>query len=309
MPVVGRNDTLPLINLLQTKALEPGNHRFTVEGDLGSGVLLVENGRLVHAEYGEHQGLEAASLVLSEHRTYYMMRSGVGIGRRTMDEKCSAFLLGDWRPGSRRPKPPEPVDRSGSARVPDPSAASLFEEVLPPRVFAPEHDVAAAAQDAITSTNRSSRSGLRIHWLLLLVAVLVVAAGVAWALGARETPPSELDNESLATQSADDGVRLLRSAFAVDDFGPNDRLPELLSGEEPLIPTGTTGASLTPSVTCRILIDQEGNVVEAEIYRKRGEFETFERTALDAVRTFRFTPAQRNGTTVAVWMNWPVSFR
>jgi TonB family protein len=83
-----------------------------------------------------------------------------------------------------------------------------------------------------------------------------------------------------------------------------DQLPFLVAGEAPVVVLGEL--ALRPTIVCRLLIDARGNVIEASVYRSRSELATLEADVLAAVRGFRFAPAQRNGQSVAVWINWPV---
>jgi TonB family protein len=89
--------------------------------------------------------------------------------------------------------------------------------------------------------------------------------------------------------------------------GPQDALPTLTAGQPPAAPDAAS--TLKPTVVCRLLLDADGRVVDAKIYRSRLDLAAFEDAALDAVRRYQFTPGRLAGKAVPVWINWPVAFR
>lgn len=86
-----------------------------------------------------------------------------------------------------------------------------------------------------------------------------------------------------------------------------DKRPEKLEGNPPSSPIPER--RLRPRIECRLLIDEEGSVVEAEVVRPREDLELYERVALDAVRDYRFTPGEREGVRVPVYMLYTVEFQ
>jgi TonB family protein len=60
-------------------------------------------------------------------------------------------------------------------------------------------------------------------------------------------------------------------------------------------------------VQLEIVVDREGRVVEARVARPAGH--GFDEAALQAIRRYRFSPAQREGHNVRVRMPWSVQFR
>ncbi|TDI42042.1 MAG: DUF4388 domain-containing protein [Acidobacteria bacterium] len=86
-----------------------------------------------------------------------------------------------------------------------------------------------------------------------------------------------------------------------------DRLPTLLEGQPPETPFPER--RLRPKIACRLLIDHQGNVIEAEVVDPRDELELYERIALDTVKNYRFTVGEREGVPVAAWIPWSVSFQ
>jgi phosphate binding protein len=88
--------------------------------------------------------------------------------------------------------------------------------------------------------------------------------------------------------------------------GAGDSLPVLVDGTPPRTPNPSL--ALSPTVVCRLLVDTQGRVAESRIYRSRLDLAAFEDAALQAVQSYRFTPARKAGLPVAAWVNWPVTF-
>ena len=86
-----------------------------------------------------------------------------------------------------------------------------------------------------------------------------------------------------------------------------DRLPTLLEGQQPETPFPERRQR--PKIDCRLLIDDRGNVIEAEVVNPRNELELYERIALDTVKTYRFTVGEREGVPVTAWIPWSVTFQ
>ncbi len=95
-----------------------------------------------------------------------------------------------------------------------------------------------------------------------------------------------------------------------DDFFTDpllDRKPVLIQGEPPESPL--PASPRRPKIDCRILIDEGGNVAEASIVSPRPGFELYEKSVLDAVRSYRFESGRREGQIVPTWMTLTVEFR
>ena len=67
------------------------------------------------------------------------------------------------------------------------------------------------------------------------------------------------------------------------------------------------GVELGSPLPFEIIVDASGRVVSARPLRHAGY--GFDEAAAAALRTYRFTPAKRNGHAVAVRMKWTVDFR
>jgi protein TonB len=61
-------------------------------------------------------------------------------------------------------------------------------------------------------------------------------------------------------------------------------------------------------VRVRVLVGENGKVQEVTLDRSSGE-SALDESALEAVRTWRFEPARRNGTPVRAWAIVPVEFK
>lgn len=131
-----------------------------------------------------------------------------------------------------------------------------------------------------------------------LVLVAIFAAAIAlfvwWTRGGSPTPiPEETPTELVAIE-----------ATALE--GPGDKLPILADGEPPDTPNSEL--DVAPSIMCRLLIDEQGNVVQARVYKPRLEYGPFEEAALAAVKDYKFEPALRKGKPIPVWVQWQVTF-
>jgi TonB family protein len=89
--------------------------------------------------------------------------------------------------------------------------------------------------------------------------------------------------------------------------GTYDKLPVLVEGDVPETPLPER--PLRPKIVCLILVDEDGNVQEASVASSRPDLETYERKALETVRTYKFTPGVREDVVVPTWMEWPIEFR
>jgi TonB family protein len=82
-----------------------------------------------------------------------------------------------------------------------------------------------------------------------------------------------------------------------------------VGGTKPAYPAEAIaqGVELSAPITFEIVVDASGHVVSAHPLRHAGY--GFDEAAAAALRTYRFTPAKRNGHAVAVRMKWAVDFR
>jgi phosphate binding protein len=93
---------------------------------------------------------------------------------------------------------------------------------------------------------------------------------------------------------------------ATDLKSSDDHPPRFLRGQAPLLPGHDL--AVAPTIVVRALVDTNGRVTEASIYRPRAELAEYERAALVAVRSYDFTPASKAGKVVPAWINHRVTF-
>jgi TonB family protein len=82
---------------------------------------------------------------------------------------------------------------------------------------------------------------------------------------------------------------------------------KLLRGTKPPYPAEARAGEVESEVPLEIVVDANGAVVDAHVTRRAGY--GFDEAALQAIRAYRFSPAQRDGHAVAVRMKWTISFR
>ncbi|MGH9318280.1 MAG: energy transducer TonB, partial [Vicinamibacteria bacterium] len=99
-----------------------------------------------------------------------------------------------------------------------------------------------------------------------------------------------------------------REPVRVSDLGaPRDVYPVLLSGGPANAPPGSN-SGVHPTILYRIRIDREGNVYPQRPHESRKGLAAFEEAASEALASYRFSPAVREGVPVPIEMNWPVDF-
>jgi TonB family protein len=81
----------------------------------------------------------------------------------------------------------------------------------------------------------------------------------------------------------------------------------LLSSGRPEYPSEARAARVEADVPLEIVVDERGRVVESTLLRRAGH--GFDESALRALQSYRFAPAQRAGVAVRVRMRWTVAFR
>ena len=81
----------------------------------------------------------------------------------------------------------------------------------------------------------------------------------------------------------------------------------LLTSATASYPAQARSAEVEADVPVEIVVDTRGNVVDARVVTHAGY--GFDDSALTAIRSYRFSPAQRDGHAVRVRMRWSVQFR
>lgn len=292
MALSGNTREFSLADLIVVKAQDPRSHRLTLSGPAGDGLLLIESGRIVHASYGELPPLDAAHVLVTEQNVDFEVEADAEIAGHTLDVGAQELLMEAMRrldegilrrprqasielasAGARR-KPPRP--RSHEAKK-SPEAEALRRAT---------GRVLFADPEAVEAQERSNAP--KVIALILGMALLVAGTVFGWRSG------------WFAGQEHRDSVEVM------DLAGPRDVIPTLVSGGPGIAPDDE--ATFLPTVLCRVLVDGSGLVREALVYQHRSGLDPFERVALETVRNYRFTPAQREGVPVPVWVVWPVDF-
>ena len=92
----------------------------------------------------------------------------------------------------------------------------------------------------------------------------------------------------------------------VDERGVSVRA-SVSYGPAPAYPTAARDAQIETDVPAEIVVSPTGRVIDARITRHAGY--GLDEATLDAIRSYRFTPAEREGHAVAVRMLWTMRFR
>lgn len=90
-------------------------------------------------------------------------------------------------------------------------------------------------------------------------------------------------------------------AVAATDLGANSVPPRKVAGDEPKVPTSLASPNAPRWARLQVAIDTQGRVVEPVVLAARSE--AFRWAVLEAVRTWRFEPARREGQPVAVLLD------
>jgi hypothetical protein len=293
MALAGNTRELSLADLILVKAHDPGNFRLRLNGPAGDGLLLMRGGRIVHASYGELPAADAAYLLVTEEGVDFEVQSDVEIQGQTLDLSAQELLLESMRRFDEGIlKRPKPISIGVSTRIQqrrEPPRPRSRETRRSPEAEALRRATGsvlfAEPESAISQVKKRSTALL---WILplgaaVLAALLIGGRRVGW----------------VSSQEYRDPVQVS------DLDGPRDALPVLVSGGPGVAPPD---ASVLPTIVYRILVDVEGRVHPERPQQRREGFEAFETAAAEALKTYRFSPALREGVAVPVRLNWPVDF-
>ncbi|MGJ4748759.1 TonB family protein, partial [Leptospira sp. SA-E8] len=111
------------------------------------------------------------------------------------------------------------------------------------------------------------------------------------------TPP--IDAPAVATESAAPPPAQRTQQPSVD--------ASYLNNPRPAYPDISRRLNEQGQVIVRVLIGPKGEVLQAEVGKSSG-FDRLDRTALAAVRRWRYLPGKRDGMAEAMWFNVPVNF-
>jgi hypothetical protein len=307
MTLRGHSDELSLADLIQVtaQARRTCHIRLTalavaadgfIEGD-----LFFDGGEPVFASFGTLEGAAAVHAAVNEENVIYRVDGAARAPRRNLAGGWEEVLLEAARLRDEGKVPvarPVPRATPAASHVPTAAAATVLTDTTADADTAP---AGKAPLPAAPPPQAAARSRLGVY-AVAAIALVALTLGALYAAGTRgrdaASPPA------LGRDAAPDPAAAI-DAGALS--GAGDRLPELLSGAAPDSPDPTLG--LRPTVVCRLLVDVNGAVHTPSVYRPRADLAAFEAVALDAVRSYRFRPAERGGKPVAAWVNWPVSFR
>ena len=96
-----------------------------------------------------------------------------------------------------------------------------------------------------------------------------------------------------------------RSAYRI---GEVDQPPSVLSASQPVYPRSALRRRSEGAVRVRMLIDARGHVTNATVVTATGHA-SFKNAALNAARTWRFTPGKVHGRAVSVWATRTIHFQ
>ena len=326
MPLSGHSSDLSLADLVQANIYGRNTCRVLVATPEGSGVFFLTDGAIVDARFGDLVGSDAFCALVNADNAHFRVDSGIQSPARTIHQDWEGLLLEAMRlkDEHRVPAPQRPAPRSTNERFEPPTSAlpgpaavvsvrnGAAEPVPKSQPAAPislvqTHRVVTAGADSVARHGAGAARPTPLAnrgrgvWPLVAVPMLVTAgamiAFIALGLRLRGAPVAQT---TAATPAP------IETFEATDLTESGDIQPRLVQGTPPRPPN--TALAVAPTVVCRILIDEKGAVADAKIFRSRLELASFEDTALDAVKSYRFAPAQRGRHPVRVWVNWPVSF-
>ncbi len=93
----------------------------------------------------------------------------------------------------------------------------------------------------------------------------------------------------------------------IDEFVPVDEIASMLKSTSPVYPKIARDAGLEGKVWIKALVDRDGSVVDAVMYKSCG-LNILDQEALKAAKDNKFNPATKDGRPVATWVAYPVVF-
>jgi TonB family protein len=278
MKLAGDLAEFSLADLVQVAGLAGRTCGIKILAAEGNGTLFLEGGEVVGAVYENLAGFDAFVALMTAHAGHFQVENGAQAPERNLQGNVQRLLL-------------EANSRIEAGVVPRPRR-----KAMPAAAPLPSPPMPAPAR--------------RSRWFVAGAAALLLLAAVSWLAFARHdlaTNGPDSERPGRPERAAARAEAATPAVEATQLGGAGDALPALVSGTPPTTPDPASG--LKPTIVCRLRIDATGKVAEAKIYRSRMDLAAFEEAALDAVQKYRFTPGRKAGTTVPVWMSWPVTFR
>ncbi|MBD3298136.1 MAG: TonB family protein [candidate division Zixibacteria bacterium] len=132
----------------------------------------------------------------------------------------------------------------------------------------------------------------------MAVCVTTALAGVL-LLSCVRTPTAEKNTDSQAKAAA---------IPSPDEFIEVDDMPAMVKSVDPEYPQALADSGVSGTVWIRALVDTDGTVAEAHTLNPN-KHDAFNTAAIQAAYKNEFTPAQKNGKPIAVWVTYKVTFK
>ncbi len=147
--------------------------------------------------------------------------------------------------------------------------------------------------EAVSSARRSNRRAILMAGLVLMGAIFLGISGSGCAPAVREIPPDQPSPVPLRDIRAQDG-------------GPITTPPRLVRYRPPEYPQDAIFDGITGTVIMSADINKRGEVVHVRAVRS---IPIFDVPCIEAMQTWRFSPALRGGEPVAFSVSVPFSFQ
>ncbi len=247
---------------------------------------------------------EATSLGVAARRTGSEPAAGTEPPPGTAIEPSAASTA--TSPGDEEPVVPTATSGAGAAGANPPDDTDVSQSVSEPAESAavepePEGGEAAVGRPELgggtEGTGRSKASETASSGAS--ASEPASEAGDEAGATAGRSAATETATETAAMPSVDPPVRLGQLVTV----GPGVVSPELETSVQPVYPMVARRLGRSAVVDLRVLIDENGEVVEVEQVSSEAGF-GFDAAARDAARRMKWKPATKNGVRVKVW--WPV---
>ena len=94
----------------------------------------------------------------------------------------------------------------------------------------------------------------------------------------------------------------------MNEFIPYQQLPEMIYEAVPDYPKLARKAGMEASVWIKALVDKDGSVIEAVVFKSSGSRAGFDEAAIAAAYNCKFRPAVQNGFPVRAWVTYKIEF-
>ncbi|WP_305804852.1 energy transducer TonB [Stenotrophomonas sp. YIM B06876] len=155
-------------------------------------------------------------------------------------------------------------------------------------------------------------------WLCLALGAALIIATIGWLQHERGTPgpvavtPASVPSQTRSTQQAgsDNSAAAARQQHRIVRAVLNRGATPLPGNLPPAYPPAAVRAGLEGRVVARLSVDAHGNVRDVAIVEHHGRGDRqLDQAVIDALSTWRFEPAMREGHAIASVVQVPVEFR